>query len=193
MPAEMTPRERVLTALRRQTPDRVPKSFGWTPPVADLLRTRLGDVDPYDHFGVETRPVGPVPTREPGEFSRYFADIFTPIPAMISLHEEIRRRPLPTYIFSNTNELSARHIRQAFLFYNLFTGHVLSYEHRAMKPDPALYEVLERLAGLDGPNLLYVDDRPENIETGRQRGWQTVWYEDPDQTRARFRQAGVVP
>ena len=127
------------------------------------------------------------------EFGRCFADIFTPIPAMISLHEEIRRRPLPTYIFSNTNELSARHIRQAFLFYNLFTGHVLSYEHRAMKPDPALYEVLERLAGLDGPNLLYVDDRPENIETGRQRGWQTVWYEDPDQTRARFRQAGVVP
>jgi uroporphyrinogen decarboxylase len=74
----MTPRERVLTALRRQTPDRVPKSFGWTPPVADLLRTRLGDVDPYDHFGVETRPVGPVPTREPGEFSRYFAGLALP-------------------------------------------------------------------------------------------------------------------
>jgi len=78
MPAEMTPRERVLTALRRRTPDRVPKSFGWTPPVWALLREKLGDVHPYDYFGVETRPVGPVPSLEPGDFRRYFAGLDLP-------------------------------------------------------------------------------------------------------------------
>jgi HAD superfamily hydrolase (TIGR01509 family) len=126
------------------------------------------------------------------EFGHYFADIFTPIPAMVSLHEEIRNRGLPTYIFSNTNELSARHIHRRFPFYGRFTGHVLSCEHQAMKPDPRLYEVLERMAGLNGADLLYVDDRPENIETGRQRGWQVVLHQTPAETRTQFRRAGVV-
>jgi FMN phosphatase YigB (HAD superfamily) len=126
------------------------------------------------------------------EFGHYFADIFTPISPMVSLHEEVRTRGLPTYILSNTNELSARHISRSFPFYRRFTGHVLSYEHRVMKPDSRLYEVLERLAGFNGMDLLYVDDRPENAEAGRQRGWQAIVHETPEQTRAQFRQAGVV-
>ena len=73
MRAEMTPRERLLTAMRRQAPDRVPKLFGWTPPVWEMLRSKLGDVHPYDYFGVEVRPVGPGPSRQRGDFSRYFA------------------------------------------------------------------------------------------------------------------------
>ena len=78
MPSEMTPRERVLTALRRRVPDRVPKSFGWTPPVWALLQEKLGGTHPYDYFGVETRSVGPTPTREPGDFRRYFAGLDLP-------------------------------------------------------------------------------------------------------------------
>src|ERR1700761_6052569 len=36
------------------------------------------------------------------EFSEYFADIFTPIPAMLDLHVELKNQNIPTYIFSNT-------------------------------------------------------------------------------------------
>ena len=78
MKAKMTPRERVLTALRRQVPDRVPKTFGWTPPVEAMLRARLGDVHPLDHFGVEVRSVYPGPSRRPGDFSPYFAGLDLP-------------------------------------------------------------------------------------------------------------------
>jgi 2-haloacid dehalogenase len=126
------------------------------------------------------------------EFGTYFADIFTPIPAMIGLHEQIAGRGMPTYIFSNTNELAAQHISRSYPFYARFTGHVLSYEHLAMKPDPRLYQVLEQLAGFTGPDLIYVDDRPENIETAERRGWQVILHETPEKTLAQFRQAGVV-
>jgi HAD superfamily hydrolase (TIGR01509 family) len=126
------------------------------------------------------------------EFDRYFTDIFTPIPPMVSLHEEVRSRGFPTYIFSNTNELSARHISRRFPFYSKFTGHVLSFEHRAMKPNPQLYEVVERLAGLHGPRLVYVDDRPENVEAGLRRGWRAFLHESPQKTRAQLARAGVI-
>src|SRR5439155_2774213 len=40
------------------------------------------------------------------EFVADFADIFVPIPSMIELHAELRRRGFKTYIFSNTNDIA---------------------------------------------------------------------------------------
>ena len=46
------------------------------------------------------------------DFASLFADIFTPIDAMVSLQSELRRKGFPTFIFSNTNELAVRFIRR---------------------------------------------------------------------------------
>src|SRR6188768_3188151 len=80
------------------------------------------------------------------KFEPLFADIFTPIPEMIDLQQRLQTRGIPTYVFSNTNEIAVKHIRQAYPFFSNFTGYVYSYEHRAMKPDPRIYEVVEKLA-----------------------------------------------
>ena len=66
---------------------------------------------------------------------------------MVQLQAALRQRGLPTYVFSNTNELAAEHIRRNFPFYANFDGYILSYEHGAMKPDARLYEVVERQSG----------------------------------------------
>ncbi len=126
------------------------------------------------------------------EFAGYFADIFTEIPPMISLHKGLRARGLPTYIFSNTNDLAIQHIRRNFPFFGRFNGYVLSYEHRVMKPDAPIYDVVEQLAGARAADLLYLDDRPENIETGNRRGWQTILHRDPDETLSRIRDMGML-
>src|ERR1051325_2231268 len=39
------------------------------------------------------------------EFSSFFADIFVPIEPMVELQAALRRKGIPTYIFSNTNDL----------------------------------------------------------------------------------------
>jgi len=117
------------------------------------------------------------------EFSGFFADIFTPIGPMVTLHAELRERGVPTYIFSNTNELAAAHIRRSFPFFSRFDGYILSYEHGAMKPDPRLYEVVEAKTGCRSHQLFYVDDRPENIETAARRGWQVNLHRSPEETR----------
>lgn len=98
------------------------------------------------------------------EFSAAFADIFTEIKPMTALHDALRAGGVPTWIFSNTNEIAARHIRRRFPFFSNFDGWVLSYEHGAMKPDPRLYEVVERQTGRRGADILYLDDRPENVK-----------------------------
>src|SRR5678809_195193 len=118
------------------------------------------------------------------EFAGLFADIFTPIEAMVGLNEELRRKGFQTFIFSNTNELAIRFIRQNFPFFKSFDGYILSYEHYAMKPDAKLYEVVESKTGARGAEILYLDDRPENIAAGAERGWQVILQESPEKTRA---------
>jgi HAD superfamily hydrolase (TIGR01509 family) len=117
------------------------------------------------------------------EFGEFFADIFTPIPPMIELHAGLRRRGISTYIFSNTNDLAVEHIRRNFPFFRDFEGYIFSYEVGTMKPDPAIYEVLEKLAGRRGADIIYLDDRPENVAAGAARGWRTILHETPEKTR----------
>jgi FMN phosphatase YigB (HAD superfamily) len=126
------------------------------------------------------------------EFGNYFADIFTEMPEMIALHEQLRQKGIPTYIFSNTNDLAAEHVRRAFPFFARFDGYILSYEVGAMKPAAKIYEALEALAGKRGPDILYLDDRAENIAAGAARGWQTILQTDPATSRAAIERLGLL-
>jgi 2-haloacid dehalogenase len=138
------------------------------------MREATGFADDFDAFGL------------------CFGDIFTPIEPMIQLHSELRGKGLPTYIFSNTNEFAVHHIRRSFPFFSNFNGHILSYEHGAMKPDPKLYLVVEQTTGKSGGDILYLDDRPENIETGAQRGWQVILQETPERSRQAIQALGLL-
>ena len=87
------------------------------------------------------------------EFGRFFADIFWPIEPMVALHAQLRAQGIPTYIFSNTNDLAIEHINRNFAFMKNFTAHILSYEVGAMKPAAKIYEVLEKLSGCRGAEI----------------------------------------
>lgn len=126
------------------------------------------------------------------QFRAEFGDIFTPIEPMIALHAELRARRVPTWILSNTNELAVDFIRSRYPWFADFDGHVFSYEHHAMKPDAALYEVAERLIGRRGAALFYFDDRPENVAAACARGWQAVVHTDPAASRAALVAAGLL-
>jgi len=126
------------------------------------------------------------------EFSSCFADIFTAIEPMVQLQTELQQQGMPAYAFSNTNELAVEHIRRTFPFYSKFDGCILSYEHGAMKPDAKLYEVVERQSGRRGAEILYLDDRPENIAAGAARGWQVILQESPEKSRAAIEKLGLL-
>ncbi len=112
---------------------------------------------------------------------------------MVAFQAQLRRSGYPTYIFSNTNDLAVRHIRKRFPFFANFDGYIFSYEHKAMKPDPKLYKVVEQQSGHHGPELLYLDDRPENVAAGAARGWQVILQESPEKTLAAAAKLGLFP
>jgi FMN phosphatase YigB (HAD superfamily) len=126
------------------------------------------------------------------EFGGFFARIFWEIPAMVELHAALRRKGIPTYIFSNTNDLAITHVRRDFPFFANFDGYILSYEVKAMKPDAKIYEALENLAGRRGAEILYLDDRQENVDAGATRGWQVILQTSPERSRAAIEELGLL-
>jgi uroporphyrinogen decarboxylase len=54
---DWTSRRRLLTAMRRHTPDRVPRNLSWglAPAQEKILQDRYGVNDPFDHFRIDVR------------------------------------------------------------------------------------------------------------------------------------------
>lgn len=122
------------------------------------------------------------------EFAAAFADIFSEMPEMIRLQADLRSRGLPTFILSNTNDIAVSHIRRRFPFFANFTGYVLSYEQSALKPHRKIYEITEQHTKMTGGEILFIDDRLENVEGASQLGWQTICHRSPEESIARVRE-----
>jgi uroporphyrinogen decarboxylase len=74
----MTPRERVIKAMRREEPDRVPRDLPWgsfTPSLMELFKQKTGAEDPAEYFNYEVRPVGFKSPENGKSFSKYFTDL----------------------------------------------------------------------------------------------------------------------
>ena len=178
---------RRLAARAQMSPEEI-QSFVASSPLFDQLeRGSLTTEQFYKGICAATGFHGSI-----AEFNDFFADIFVSIEPMVQLQTTLRQQGMPTYVFSNTNDLAIRHIRQNFPFYGNFDGYVLSYEHGLMKPEAGLYEVVERLSGRRDSEILYLDDRPENIAAGAARGWQVILQESPEKSRAALQRLGLL-
>ena len=169
--------QKIAARCTKQTPD-LPHFLGSSP---ILARFESGMLTRQQFFSEIQQATGF--TGDIDEFSNDLADIFLPIEPMIGLHEELRRRGFQTYIFSNTNDIAIEHVRHNFPFFKNFDGYIFSYEVKSMKPDAKIYKALEKMCGRRGAEILYIDDRPENIAAGAARGWRTILHETPEKTR----------
>ena len=71
---EMSPRERILLAMRRQTPDRVPREAVFTIPVEEEFRLRTYASDYETYFGMDRRTVQFRRPQPAADFSNYMKD-----------------------------------------------------------------------------------------------------------------------
>jgi len=116
------------------------------------------------------------------------------------LLSELTRAGYQTACLSNTNE---NHWRIMFDDGGAEYAALSALHHRfgsqvigVRKPDPRIYEHVERAVGLKGNQIVFFDDLPENIEAARSRGWlaeQIAHDGDPmTQARAHLRRMGVL-
>jgi len=178
---------RRIAALSKLSPDEVQQFLDHSPLLCRYETGLMTRLEFYETVREHTGFTGSLL-----EFGNLFADIFTEMPEMIALHAALRRKGIPTYIFSNTNDLAIEHIRRNFPFFAGFDGYIFSYEVGAMKPAAKIYLALEALANKQGAEILYLDDREENIAAGAARGWQTILQTQPNRSWTTIQSLGLI-
>lgn len=114
------------------------------------------------------------------------------IPGSVHLLRALRQRGVPVYALSNFGVDSFSLAQSHYPFLSEFDGAVVSGHLGCAKPDPAIYAALERMAGVAGAALVFVDDRAENIAAGAARGWQTHLFDGPEAWAARLVDMGLL-
>lgn len=121
-------------------------------------------------------------------------DLATPeIEQSVALNRSLRSNGVATAILSNigrdTYELAAKR----YPFLTEFDHHFLSGPLETLKPEAAIYQVVEDRLGIAPDRLLFTDDRPENIAAAGQRGWQTHHFIRPDGWADALASHGLLP
>ena len=128
-------------------------------------------------------------------FERSWQDIFSENTPMIAILADLRGRDLPCYLLSNSNELHVRHIRESYGLLSSFDQAIFSYEVGVMKPCAAIYEKAIAQFDLNPAKTAYIDDRAENIATGRRFGFRCLHYcpDAHDLAETELAAMGLVP
>ncbi|MEM6727032.1 MAG: HAD family phosphatase [Pseudomonadota bacterium] len=110
----------------------------------------------------------------------------------VRLLRALRAKGVPVHALTNFGVESYAYAQTQFDFLNEFDREFVSGRMRVVKPEAEIYRQVEEGLGLAGSDLLFADDREENIAAAEARGWQTHLLEGPEGWAARLVEAGLL-
>jgi putative hydrolase of the HAD superfamily len=104
-------------------------------------------------------------------------DLWTqPNKPMIEWAASLQRAGIKTGILSNIGDAMEAGIRERFPWIAEFAHHTFSHRLGIAKPDPAIYRHAAEGLGVPAGDILFVDDKEENILAARNAGMVAVQY-----------------
>lgn len=120
-------------------------------------------------------------------------DIASPaIDHSVRLMEALQKCGVPVYSLTNFGIETYALAAARYAFLRAFDRDFISGHMGVTKPDPRIYQMLEEGSGLAGDQLLFTDDRAENIAAAAARGWQTHLFKEPQGWAERLIAAGLL-
>jgi 2-haloacid dehalogenase len=121
---------------------------------------------------------------------QHWLDMFSPQHDMMQLARQVA--PLHrVFLLSNIGDLHWEHLVAQHGLDRIGHGALPSFHAGVMKPDTAIYEQAEKKFGLTAATTVFIDDRQENIEAARARGWHGIVHRSFIQTRLALLRLGV--
>ena len=87
------------------------------------------------------------------------------------------------YFLSNMSAPFSRMLEQTYDFLGWFDGGIFSADVQFIKPEPAIYELLQTRFALRPSDILFIDDMAYNVEAARALGWNAVQFTSAAQLR----------
>jgi putative hydrolase of the HAD superfamily len=102
------------------------------------------------------------------------------IPGTLDIAKELKRQGYRVAMLSNVTTGHA-HIRRQTGYYDLFDPLLLSCEIGVEKPDPKAYQMLLDALQLPPDQVLFIDDKKENIEAAQKLGIHAIQFKNAEQ------------
>jgi FMN phosphatase YigB (HAD superfamily) len=124
-----------------------------------------------------------------------------PYPGAFELVDELVSMGITTACLSNTTDMhwQQMHDRKGpnFLPLEKLKYRFASFQMGCRKPNERIYRMVEEATGLSGPQILFFDDLPDNIQTASKLGWnaQQIMHDGEPirQVRGHLLRFGVLP
>ena len=127
---------------------------------------------------------------------QYAARFIETLPAAVEgthgLVAQLAARGVPQFALSNFGAEFWAMFRPTAPVFDHFVDCVISGQERCVKPDPAIYHVLEQRSGLAGAALLFIDDRADNIAAAKARGWHGHHFRNAGELAADLAARGLL-
>jgi putative hydrolase of the HAD superfamily len=115
----------------------------------------------------------------------------TPIEGMLELVTSLSNN-VPLGLLSNTNPLHYEMCMNRYPALNHIHSHFLSYRLKALKPQPEIFSKVTKKMAVAPGEILYVDDLPENVEAGRNAGFNSYLFRGYHEFEQRLRTATLL-
>lgn len=115
-----------------------------------------------------------------------------PIPEMIELFHALRRKGYKVYILSNMPEEMHRELEALHDFFAHPEGKLFSYQVKAIKPQPQIYEALLEKYKLFPEESVFIDDLQDNIIAAERLKIKAIHCRTPAQVFGELSQMGVL-
>lgn len=106
-----------------------------------------------------------------------------PIPEMIDLLHSLRRQGYKVFILSNMPEEMHQELLELHDFFDHPAGQVYSYEVKAIKPQPQIYQALLTKYKLLPEESVFIDDRLDNVLAAERLKIKAIQCTSPEQVR----------
>jgi glucose-1-phosphatase len=120
------------------------------------------------------------------------APFLSPIPDMIETVHEVKNNGYRVYILSNMPKELHEELRTLHDFFEVFDGAVYSYQVKAIKPQPQIYQALMRTYQIKGPESVFIDDLEMNIRAAKELGIEGIVCKNPAQVRAELKNLQII-
>ncbi len=122
---------------------------------------------------------------------RYEETILGPIGGTVEILKDLKKRGYPLHAISNWSQEKFQLVRPRYPFLDWFETIVLSGEVKLAKPDPRIFLLLLDKIDRRAEECLLIDDAWANIAVAQSLGFQTIWFQSPEQLREGLRGMGI--
>jgi FMN phosphatase YigB (HAD superfamily) len=143
-------------------------------------RGELAEEEFFGRFCQRARSESGFAAPDPQKFDLAASAIFELNTRILPILFGLRGAGYELGVLSNTSSAHWRYCtgKCPFLL-SLFDRHALSYQIGAMKPSVAIYQKAVEIAGVLPQEILFFDDRLENIAAASSLGWNAVLFTTP--------------